>query len=229
MRNKIFIFKWSVYLLTIVFMVMSSASFAYPVTPTGKKLDAFLDSLDVTNKWLPYHQVNWRTGESLSQYRNSALGTHCSTFVAAAAAKLGVYILRPPDHDGLLANAQYHWLRTRGIKHGWAAVENNINAQRIANQGCLVVIAYANPNQRKPGHIAIVRPSAKPREEIIVRGPQIIQAGKNNYNSAALTSGFRKPQKGLKTHKIVYYAHNTPFCRLIVQKSARGNSKVKTV
>lgn len=226
MRNNFFTFKSFVFLVMLTILTIPNASFAYPISPAGEKLNVFLDSLDVSNKWLPYHQVNWRTGEQLSRYRNSALGTHCSTFVAAAATKLGVYILRPPEHDGPLANAQYYWLRAKGNKHGWAVVENNINAQRIANQGCLVVIAYANPNNRKPGHIAIVRPSDKSRAEIVTRGPQIIQAGKKNYNSTALTSGFRKP---LKNPRILYYAHNTPFCRLIVQKSVRENSMAKTV
>lgn len=225
MQKKSFSLKLRIYFVVIVLTAIPCLSFAYPISPTGKKFNAFLDSLDIVNRWQPYHQINWRTGQTLSHYQNSALGTHCSTFVAAAAAKLGIYILRPPDHEDLLANAQFHWLKTKGLKHGWSAVENNINAQRIANQGCLVVIAYANPNRLRPGHIAIVRPSEKPHEEIITRGPQIIQAGKNNYNSISLSNGFRKPQRGLRNHKIVYYAHDTPFCRLIVQKS----SKIKTV
>ncbi len=209
-------------------LLFGTSAQAYPIAPTGQKFTEFLDSLDVTNKWLPYHNVEWRTGKTVSRYEGGALGTHCSTFVAAAASKLGVQVL-PPEQGGLLANAQYAWLRNQGKKYGWAAVDNHLTAQQIANQGCLVVIAYANPNRHKPGHVAIVRPSEKPKAEIVARGPQIIQAGKHNYNSVSLSKGFRRYQSGLRTHKIVYYAHDTPFCKLIVNKNEINNRKRSAV
>lgn len=199
----------------LIVLLIASNVFAYPITPTGKQLDTFLNSLDVANKWLPNRYVDWKTGNAVGRYQG-LMGTHCSTFVAAAANRLGVYILQPPDHDQLLANAQYYWLRSQGAKNGWASVSSHLTAQQIANQGCLVVVAYANPNRHRSGHVAIVRPSTKSKGEIIARGPQIIQAGRNNYNSTALSRGFRNPHTAFQRKKIVYYAHSTPFCRVLM-------------
>src|SRR5689334_23147705 len=98
---------------------LSAPLYAYPVASTGEKLSEFLDSLDVTNRWLPNRYVDWTTGASLGKYRGGS-GTHCSTFVAAAASKLGVYILNPEDQQGLLANAQNRWLQSQGAKYGWS-------------------------------------------------------------------------------------------------------------
>jgi hypothetical protein len=227
MLNKQFPKTWNLFVfLCLAFSWLSSASYAFPVTPMGKKLSDYLDSLQVTKRWLPNRYVDWMTGASLGQYRQG-YGTHCSTFVAAAASKLGVYILSPRDQVGLLANAQYHWLQNQGASYGWATVHSQEMAQQIANQGCLVVASYANPNRHRPGHIVIVRPSTKSQDEILSRGPQIIQAGSHNYNSTTLSKAFRHPQSAFLKHKLLYYAHATPFCRLLVQKSDRGHSKVK--
>jgi len=214
-------------LLILVLNMMSLTVLAYPISPTGEKLNDFLDGLDVTRKWLPDHYVDWSSGTVLGKYRGA--GTHCSTFVAAAATRLGVKILKPTDYRGFLANAQYDWLRNHGAQHGWAQVDNHLTAQQIANQGCLVVISYANPNRRRPGHIAIVRPSNKPKEAISMNGPQIIQAGRKNYNSASLAKGFRNPQAAFRKHRLQYYAHDTPFCRLVVQNQDRRFSPAKKI
>jgi hypothetical protein len=198
---------------------------AYPIAATGEKLSHFLDGLNVTHKWLPHRYVNWLSGDSLSH--SHVLGTHCSTFVAAAATKLGIPILRPPDQPYLLANAQFKWLRDRGEHYGWAEVESHTTAQQIANQGCFVVVTYANSKPNKPGHVVIVRPSAKSREEINARGPQIIQAGGKNFNSTTLSKAFRHYNAAFLKQKIMYYAHSTPFCKLLVKKEEAGNSTIK--
>jgi len=207
------------FFIFFILNISSATLHAYPVAPTGEKFSEFLDSLDVTKRWLPNRYVDWTTGTALGKYQ-SGYGTHCSTFVAAAASKLGVYILSPEDQQGLLANAQNRWLQNQGEKYGWAFVDSQVTAQKIANQGCLVVGSYANPNRRRPGHIVIVRPSNKPKNEIVTRGPQIIQAGRKNYNSTTLSKAFRNPQAAFRQHNLVYYAHNTPFCRLLVEKES---------
>ncbi len=212
--------------LFFVLIFFSATLFAYPVAPTGEKLSEFLDGLEVNKRWLPDRYVDWTTGISLGKF-HSGYGTHCSTFVAAAASKLGIPILSPAEQTGLLANAQYRWLENQGQQHGWTLVDNQLTAQKIANQGCLVVISYANPNQRRPGHIVIVRPSNKSKDEINSRGPQIIQAGRKNYNSTTLSKAFRNPQAAFRNHKLVYYAHDTPFCRVVVQKENRGHLQSK--
>lgn len=219
---NLFSLKKSFFIFFALFFLLGSSSLeAYPVAPTGEKLGAFLDSLDVTRRWLPDRYVNWTTGVSLGKYRG--FGTHCSTFVAAAASKLGVYILNPSDQVALLANAQHHWLQTEGSHYGWTNIDSPMKAQRIANQGCLVVGSYANPNRGRPGHIVIVRPSNKSQNEIISKGPQIIQAGRKNYNSTTLSKAFRHHQAVFRKHDLTYYAHDTPFCRLVAEKRGRGH------
>jgi hypothetical protein len=90
-----------------------------------------------------------------------------------------------------LANAQYDWLPgDAGRKAGWRPVSSPLDAQQAANRGELVVAVFKNPDATQSGHIAVVRPSDKTAAEIETKGPQITQAGFNNYRSADLASGF---------------------------------------
>ena len=118
--------------------------------------------------------------------------THCSAFVAAAAERVGIYVLRPPEHKQiLLANAQYDWLASDGAARGWQPVADAMAAQHYANQGWLVLAAYKNHHDDKPGHIAIVRASDKDARAVREEGPQLTQAGATNYRSVALRVGFQ--------------------------------------
>jgi hypothetical protein len=122
--------------------------------------------------------------------------------------KLGIYILRPTDHSAdLLANAQLDWLRGEGASQGWKPVSSPIEAQHLANQGYLVVAGYKSTDPTKSGHIAIVRPSTKSDRQIAVEGPQIIQAGKVNYNSTTVREGFKHHPLALREGGIPYFAH----------------------
>lgn len=59
-------------------------------------------------------------------------------------------------------------LATRqGGAFGWSPLPDGREAQRAANRGFLVVVAYKNHNDSKPGHIAIVRPSGKSKDQIL--------------------------------------------------------------
>jgi hypothetical protein len=169
------------------------------ITPAGQWLATCLDRLDVERHWLRGHEhVAWKTGLPLTREHGVRLTplqqdeTHCSAFAAAAADALGVYLLHPPEHSHvLLANAQYDWLPSdAGRKAGWRAVETAIDAQCLANAGELVVAVFKNPDGTKAGHIAIVRPSDVSDARIEAQGPQITQAGFNNFRSAPLASGF---------------------------------------
>src|SRR5262249_49390875 len=106
---------------------------------------------------------------------------------------LSVPLLRPPQHSQiLLANAQVGWLDGKeAAKEGWRKVDGMREAQELANQGRLVVVSFRNPNPHKPGHIAILRPSAKSVEELQRDGPQVIQAGSENALSTTVRAGFR--------------------------------------
>lgn len=189
------------------------------VTPAGEWLAAALDKLDVTHHWLRgADHVAWRSGVRLLEEHGKKLTplakdeTHCSAFAAAAADSLGVYLLHPPEHSHvLLANAQHDWLASdAGAKSGWRQVENAVEAQCLANAGELVVAVFKNPDPTQPGHIAIVRPAAESTADVVAKGPQITQAGFNNYSSADLASGFDHHEgawNGAGGVGVKFYAH----------------------
>ena len=88
------------------------------IASEGRKLADALDAMTVEKLWLPGRVVNWKTGEPLDRpVKDGKAHTHCSAFVAAACLRLGVYILRPPEHGTVqLANAQADWLPKEGAR-----------------------------------------------------------------------------------------------------------------
>jgi hypothetical protein len=181
-----------------------------PVSAAGKRLVATLDSMNVESFWLASEHVNWETGEpdKGADYEGPGKSTHCSAFAAAVGKKLGVYMLRPPEHGQvLLASAQAKWFHSQeGRDAGWRGVRDAKDAQTLANQGDLVVVVYESPDAHKPGHIAIVRPSGKSRERLEESGPQITQAGQQNYISTTVKNGFRV-HAGAWPDGVRYYMH----------------------
>jgi hypothetical protein len=179
------------------------------ISPAGQLLAQRIDSLDVEHRWPVGAHVHWETGMPDGRPEGgSGKHTHCSAFVAAAAKRAGIYILRPPEHPQLLlANAQFDWLAADGRAQGWTPLANGVDAQRYANQGWLVVAAYKNIHDDKPGHIAIVRPSDKPLNAILQEGPQITQAGTVNYRDVPLRTGFAGHPLAWSSQAIRYYAH----------------------
>lgn len=179
------------------------------VTPKGLWLAQKLDRLDVETKWIAGAHVDWRTG-SPDGLREMSPGrhTHCSSFAAAAAEALGVYILRPPQHSQvLLANAQNEWLANEGSDAGWRRLRDPFEAQAAANRGQLVVASYHNHRDNKPGHIAIVRPTDMRARDIAAEGPNVIQAGTINSASISLRAGFAGHPSAWRNDEIDYYAH----------------------
>lgn len=162
---------------------------AAPVTLQGERLAAAYSALDVAHHWLPGQQVEWRTGEP----RPGRPGrTHCSAFAAAACDRLGIYLLRPPEHPQTnLANAQAVWLAQEGPAQGWRPVPSPLAAQVLANQGQVVLAIYASPDPGRAGHVALVRPLDKPDDRVLAEGPQVVQAGAENAASVSLAVGFR--------------------------------------
>ena len=189
-------------------MCLTAPIAADEVTPLGHKLSKELDALDVENHWKPGHSVAWKTGKLLdppSEYRKS--NTHCSAFVAAACLKMDIYILRPPEHPTKnLANAQADWLDQHGKEFGWTHVKGSVEAQRLANQGHVVVAVFKETAPDRNGHIAILRPSEKTVDAIHHEGPQVIQAGGTNSNSTSAKIGF-KNHHGAFPDGIRYYVH----------------------
>jgi hypothetical protein len=181
-----------------------------PVTPAGEQLAATLDSMNVESLWLAGQHVNWETGEpdKGADYEGPGNHSHCSAFAAEAALRLGVYLLRPPEHGQLLlANAQADWLASEaGTQAGWRSVADMREAQRLANQGNLVLALYQNSDRHVSGHIAIVRPSEKSAAALEMNGPEMIQAGEHNYTKINARVGFEH-HPGAWPNGIRYYAH----------------------
>ncbi|TCZ56628.1 hypothetical protein [Roseicella aquatilis] len=164
-----------------------------PITPAGQALAAFLDGTRVEQLWPAGWHVDWRSGQpNRPRPGGHEAATHCSAFVAAVALRLGIYVLRPPEHpQELLANAQLAWLDEAGPSQGWEPVGDMRQAQALANQGSLVLAAYRAPDPHRPGHIAVLRPSLKSVERLEEVGPEIIMAGVTNYRATTVAQGFR--------------------------------------
>jgi hypothetical protein len=183
------------------------------ISSKGQQLVKALDQMDVEHLWQAKNylvpKTGWETGEASDRpVTDGKAHTHCSAFVAAACKRLGVYILRPPDHSEiLLANAQYDWLHKEGKQHGWTPVRSAVEAQKLANQGYLVVASFKEKNPKRSGHIAIVRPSNRSEAKIREYGPQIIQAGMTNYKSTSLREGFKHHPSAWGDKQVRYFAH----------------------
>jgi hypothetical protein len=183
------------------------------IGPGGERLATLLDSLDVEHRWLAHQHVNWETGEAdrSAEYAGPAKSTHCSAFAAAVGARLGVYMLRPPQHgQNLLASAQTRWFASpAGQAAGWRAVDGMQTAQILANQGELVVISYESPNPKTPGHIVIVRPSLKTAAQFAIEGPLVIQAATRNSASRPAATSFNA-HPGAWPNGVRVFAHTVP-------------------
>ena len=184
----------------------ANASCCGPITPAGKKLLEVLDAANVENRWLPHQYVNWETGEP--QENTLVFSSHCSAFTAAIGKRLNVYMLRPPEHSPvLLASAQTAWFaQDAGKQAGWSQLFTEEEAQHLSNNGQLVVASYENPHPKKPGHIAIVRPSLKNLTALNEDGPEITQAGATNYADTNVRTGFAK-HAGAYRRNVRYFVH----------------------
>lgn len=189
------------------------------ITAEGQRLAAFLDGTGVDHLWLAGRHVDWRSGQGdKPEPGGPEAKTHCSAFVAAVADRLGVYLLRPPEHpQNLLANAQMGWLAQQGRSYGWQPVAEALSAQKLANTGALVVAAFANPDPQLPGHIAVIRPSLKTANELIADGPQETQAGETNAISTTIAKGFHNHRGAWQPGgggAMRYYAHAVNWSRV---------------
>ena len=185
-----------------------AAAAVVPVSARAEEAAAIIDAMDVEHRWPAGERVNWETGIPDGEGEGPSRATHCSAFVAAAAEKLGIYILRPPEHSPiLLADAQYDWLSRQGMAEGWKRLDGGVAAQNYANEGWFVVAVYREPDVHKPGHIAIVRPSEKSPAAIAIDGPQETQAGARNYRSIGVREGFSHHRRAFADNEIAYFAH----------------------
>ena len=196
-----------------LFAAAVGGAFAAPSTESistkGLWLADELNSMGVETKWIAGQRVDWRSGlPNGKPITRPGRHTHCSAFVAAAAEKLRVYILRPPEHSSvLLANAQSEWLEENGGVAGWRALPDGEAAQAAANSGELVVASYRSHRADSSGHIAIVKPASRSAEEIASEGPLVIQAGTINSAAISLRTGFAGHPPAWRDQEVRFYAH----------------------
>ncbi len=181
------------------------------ITPAGSRLAAFLDGMDVDNLWQEHVRINWETGTPKAG-APATHGTHCSAFAAAAAKRLDIYLLRPPDHgQDFLASAQERWLQgSHAREDGWKPVSSAREAQGLANQGELVVLVFRNPDPHKPGHIAVVHPYVKSDAALASEGPTTTQAGAHNFTLGTAVFSFVM-HPGAWPDEVKMFAHATKF------------------
>ena len=112
--------------ILLIALLLVSASWAEAPPRAAQELLRRLEAMDVLHHWLPRSlHVNWETGDAEPGKPFASHGhTHCSMFVAAACSRLGIYILRPPDHiPKFLASAQQDWLNSpAGREQGWSCL-----------------------------------------------------------------------------------------------------------
>lgn len=189
------------------------------ITPAGLRLTALLDGMNVETLWQQGYHIEWRTGVAEGPHETSpGRHTHCSAFAAAVAERLGIYLLRPPEHGQMfLADAQERWLNSPAAT-GWNRIGRlgdpgaSLRAVSLANQGKLVVAVYFQPprgDTELPGHIAIVRPSNKAAALIANDGPDVTQAGMHNHRLTTLREGFADHRAAWATGAIEYFWHDT--------------------
>ena len=193
----------------IALVSVATPARAQSISPSGERLVKLLDGMDVEHLWIAKEYVHWKSGKPIDKPVNDEKPhTHCSAFAAAVADRLKIYLLHPPEHGAsYLANAQCDWLPGPGAAQGWQPVATPEDAQALANAGNLVVAVYKEDDPKKHGHAAVIRPAEKTRAQIEREGPQIAQAGMENYSSAPLATGFRHHPGAWENRRVRFYAH----------------------
>src|SRR5215469_6296460 len=117
-------------------------------TPAGARLAHVLDDSGIMQRWQFGWHVDWRTGEKdRVEPGGPEATTRCSALAAAMAERLGVYVLRPPEHpQHLPANAQIRRLRDHGPEQDWRQLPPDVSAQETTHRGELVLEAFENPH-----------------------------------------------------------------------------------
>ncbi|MDR3706276.1 MAG: hypothetical protein P4L28_10255 [Paludibacteraceae bacterium] len=179
----------------------------------GLKLQKLYLNMHIETGWLNGQHVDWRTGKQDDPNATTENTTHCSAFVAAACDRMGIYILRPPEHEQeLLANAQYNWLLSaKGKVNGWRQLNKTDykTAQQYANQGYMVVATYKNPNPQRAGHIVCVMPSEIEQDSLQQNGPFIIQSSRINNSNIKFRTAFHRVIKKQWPAQNVLFFYNT--------------------
>lgn len=184
-----------------------------PITAEASRVLRVLEASNIRRLWANGRHIDCNTGmpDRPLAYVGPNKSTHCSCFAAAMAKRLGIYLLRPPEHpQQLLANAQVTWLNGAEARQmGWIRVSRRDVAQRMANQGAFVMAAVQNANPRRPGHVTIVRPEMLTRAQMAEGGLMLAHSGfQNKLRVNEKTAFVRHP--GAWPDGIRYFAHPVP-------------------
>jgi hypothetical protein len=179
------------------------------VTRRGHALSQVLDAMNVERLWLPGRDVDWKTGAPGEATATAGRPrTHSADFVVAACRRLGIDIPRPTvPFEANAANTLCDWLRAEGLTRGWRTVKGAIEAQEGANAGAVIIATFKSADPDRDGHVAIVRPSTKSEQAVREEGPQVTQAGPENFRSASLKTGLRQ-FAGAWPAGVRFFAHN---------------------
>lgn len=120
--------------------------------------------------------------ESNPRYRARETKTYCNIFLWDVTRAMGAEVPYWWFRNELDANEQFEWLMIQGGKYGWSRA-SLLQAEQNAFLGCPTLVAWKNPDDRRPGHVAVVLPGASGRATIS-------QAGKTNLHDAPLSAGF---------------------------------------
>ncbi|MCX6243933.1 MAG: hypothetical protein NTU98_04445 [Bacteroidetes bacterium] len=185
-------------------------AFSQGITAKGTQLLLYYNHLDVEHLWLRGNAINWQSGATTGLNDSASMRYgHAAEFVAAVCKKLKVRFPGPDEciKGELLVNAQYKWMREKGKKNGWEGKWRDVDAQRLANEGHLVIGIYHGETPDQPGHIVLVRPANLEQEMIEVDGVQVIQAGARNFTSNSAREGFREFPQAFIDLQIEFYSH----------------------
>lgn len=111
----------------------------------------------------------------------------------------GIFTVERENRKEMLVNETVDWLKQHGETYGWRRIDARM-AQQMANEGHPSIAVWENPNPKKFGHIAVIRPGSVGDE----RGTAISQAGILVLDASHIDKGF-KDQDHKK--RIQYWYH----------------------
>jgi hypothetical protein len=117
----------------------------------------------------------------------------------SAVDRKGKFVVGPEARKEMRVNDMAGWLDKHRGKHGWRRVDARM-AQEKANEGVPAIVVWKNPNPKKSGHIAVIRPGSVGDK----RGVAISQAGNSVLNARHILKGFWSYQ----VKEVQYWYHD---------------------
>jgi hypothetical protein len=75
----------------------------------------------------------------------------------------------------------------------------------------VVLAIFKNPEEKVPGHVALVLPAEISLEKLEATGPALIMAGTHNHNRITLQAGFRSHITEWPENRILFYYNLKKF------------------